>query len=215
VDGDRLFPWSILWNVFCARPEWTDKYSDLSRHTTISERTCRIRWVCCLLKWFIEFWTRFQRATFLLMCVSSTNVFAPFLSTILAFDSISLVHAIRRDDNSPKIVLNWFIYYLKSSHWPWPTMEMQPYHSESLIYSLNSCPPIRTSQTCVPWASLSHVDLGVWDSFKVCSSSFFALNSISISFIDDDERVTPLFVSNAVTELLLFSSSLLHLTVKA
>ena len=63
--------------------------------------------------------------------------------------------------------------------------------------------------------SLSHVDLGVWQSFKVRSSSFFALTSISISFIDDDECVTPLLISTAVTELLLFSSSLHHLSLKA
>lgn len=65
--------------------------------------------------------------------------------------------------------------------------------------------------------SLSHVDPGIWQSFKLHRSSFLALTSISISisFINDDEYVTSLFISTAVTELLLFSSTLLHLTVKA
>ena len=63
--------------------------------------------------------------------------------------------------------------------------------------------------------SLSHVDLGVWQSFKASSSSFFALTSISISFIDNDQSVTPMFISTAVTELLLFSSSLHYLSLKA
>ena len=63
--------------------------------------------------------------------------------------------------------------------------------------------------------SLSHVDLGVWQSFKAGRSSFFALTSISISFIDNDESVTPMLISTAVTELLLFSSSLHYLSLKA
>ena len=62
--------------------------------------------------------------------------------------------------------------------------------------------------------SLSHVDLGVWQSFKLHRSSFSALTSISISFVDDAECGTSLSVSNAVIELLLFSSTLLRLSVK-
>lgn len=62
---------------------------------------------------------------------------------------------------------------------------------------------------------LSRVDVGVWESFKVRRSSFLALTSMSISFDGDDECLTPPFVSNAVNDLLLLSSSLLHLTVKA
>jgi CRP-like cAMP-binding protein len=54
--------------------------------------------------------------------------------------------------------------------------------------------------------SLSHVDLGVWQSLKVRRSSFFALTSISISLIKREKYVTTLFVSTTLVELLSFSS---------
>ena len=63
--------------------------------------------------------------------------------------------------------------------------------------------------------SLSHVDLGVWQSLKVLRSSFFALNSISISLIKREKYLTTLFVSTTLVELLSFSSSLQHLSLRA
>ena len=63
--------------------------------------------------------------------------------------------------------------------------------------------------------SLSHVDRGVWESFNARSSSFFALTSISISFIEDEECASPALVSTILNELLFFSSSIQQLSLKA
>ena len=62
--------------------------------------------------------------------------------------------------------------------------------------------------------SLSHVDHDVWQSFKARRSSFVALTSISISCADDDECVTPVFISTILIELLFYSSSLDHLSLQ-
>ena len=62
--------------------------------------------------------------------------------------------------------------------------------------------------------SLSHVDHDIWQSFNARRSSFVALRSVSLSCVNDEECVTPLFISTILTELLFFSSLLDHLSLR-
>jgi hypothetical protein len=84
------------------------------------------------------------------MCASLTNVFAQFLSPILAFDLISLIHS-RRRDNLTNSVPDWCIYHLKLSRWHWSMKMMQQYPPKSPISSHEPSPSIARFPAYIRW----------------------------------------------------------------